>query len=521
MQLQVGDCVRVDFTQERQQQCWFGKVTSRRATARGRHDYVNVSYSHWSGPLGILAFRDKQKKTIFTCGRLPTIIIGIEVTAIYRVDPKQLCEQLIPVSVAVPSPATPVAALCVPDVSLLVPVEALTTPTDVPKDDIDEDVDEEETDEDEDDEQPDWLDDVVSLAAPHLNPQVQAAIASTLAGQGPGGEQGSASALCTAPTTLGQLKALLRRPPARIPKICEDGLAKTTRKGHRNWLARLLNTPTALEHLTVSEGIISFLTTQFMLKTWRATTLVKYFGTIQGVLIALPLYRMGAPSIRISECQLWRAAVRAATIRSRMQGIVPPMPMTYEQMEMAVRLESSLPVRALLIVAWMTCGRVGCVLSVAKGELRLNHQTQTISVTFMRGKAAKMRCPVTVDSGKLPSKWWELLVKWESTRHRMIFPEDGSCSRKVILEALRRVATGLESRSIRRGALQHLAELKVDEVTLMRFSGHASVLMLRRYLLWGAVTVANQVACAEAARQHAPSVESQLDLDDYLPMGQP
>ena len=51
-------------------------------------------------------------------------------------------------------------------------------------------------------------------------------------------------------------------------------------------------------------------------------------------------------------------------------------------------------------------------------------------------------------------------------------------------DALRVINPDLEQRSIRRGALQAMAENGVSEEMLMRFSGHTQVTTLRRYLNW-------------------------------------
>ena len=56
---------------------------------------------------------------------------------------------------------------------------------------------------------------------------------------------------------------------------------------------------------------------------------------------------------------------------------------------------------------------------------------------------------------------------------------------KDVLVALRRVDPSLENGSVRCGALQPLAHAGVDEETLLLFSGHATLAMLRRYLNWG------------------------------------
>jgi hypothetical protein len=57
---------------------------------------------------------------------------------------------------------------------------------------------------------------------------------------------------------------------------------------------------------------------------------------------------------------------------------------------------------------------------------------------------------------------------------------------KQVAAALKQVDVELEQRSIRRGALQHMAtDGTTTEDVLMMFSGHKRVETLRRYLDWG------------------------------------
>jgi hypothetical protein len=56
---------------------------------------------------------------------------------------------------------------------------------------------------------------------------------------------------------------------------------------------------------------------------------------------------------------------------------------------------------------------------------------------------------------------------------------------KNVTAALRLGHMELEQRSLRRGALQTMADKGVSEEVMLQFSGHTTVAMLRRYLDWG------------------------------------
>ena len=73
--------------------------------------------------------------------------------------------------------------------------------------------------------------------------------------------------------------------------------------------------------------------------------------------------------------------------------------------------------------------------------------------------------------------------------HRFLFQMPSKTAREdcktKIRDALRAVDPNLELRSIRRGALQHMASQNVSMEDLRIYSRHSSVAMLRRYLHWG------------------------------------
>jgi hypothetical protein len=64
----------------------------------------------------------------------------------------------------------------------------------------------------------------------------------------------------------------------------------------------------------------------------------------------------------------------------------------------------------------------------------------------------------------------------------------------------RRFNRETENRSLRRGALQSLAQLEdMSDEILLSFSGHTNLCTLRRYLNWGSVDRAKEVAMTKAA----------------------
>ena len=88
-----------------------------------------------------------------------------------------------------------------------------------------------------------------------------------------------------------------------------------------------------------------------------------------------------------------------------------------------------------------------------------------------------------------------------------------------VLAALRRVSHDLENRSIRRGALQALANAGTPEDVLLLFSGHTNVVTLRRYLGWGSIGTAKRTTMTTAAAALAPTGGRRHD--PYCPSSTP
>jgi integrase len=288
------------------------------------------------------------------------------------------------------------------------------------------------------------------------------------------------------------LRTWLALPPPQLPPLVDKGLAKGTRDAHRGIL-RVLAAVNA--ELPLVPAILELLQRLALQKGWRKSTLHRYLASTQGALACLPLYRSGSATVRLAVEPAWTQAMRASALATKEEAPRQPKAATLAQAKAAVRLEPSLPVRAVLVLAWATCARVGCVLQLARQDVAMT--PDGMSVTFRRGKGVRTRGPYTVHT-VLSAPWRALLVRWLASRHSFLFPR--SVSGVAVRSALRRVDPQLEQRSLRRGSLQHLASTGVDEETLMRFSGHTQVATLRRYLSWGLVGSNVRAAMTAAAQ---------------------
>ena len=174
---------------------------------------------------------------------------------------------------------------------------------------------------------------------------------------------------------------------------------------------------------------------------------------------------------------------------------------TREQVEQALR-DSHMDddTKLALGLQWLTAARVGDIL---KAKARCFHlQGPNLTVTFDAGKGVEARGPYSVHTAvtepvlgllrrRLAACQPETLVIPPLARH---FERES-----LVIDALRSVDGKLSTRALRRGALQAMAMQGTDMQTLMQFSGHKNEETLKRYLNWGRMYGAGQVAGRQAA----------------------
>ncbi len=178
--------------------------------------------------------------------------------------------------------------------------------------------------------------------------------------------------------------------------------------------------------------------------------------------------------------------MRAAGRKAREELPTQPKAASWAQVEAALRATRCINTSAAILLAWQTAARVGCVAQLRRNDVILHEADNSLSVTFLRGKGALMRQQAyTVHTPPIPSVWVQLLKSFLDGATGSLFPTPTDWGAKVRV-ALRAVDASLEQRSLRRGALQALALAPgMTDAVLLLFSGHSSVLTLRRYLNWG------------------------------------
>lgn len=295
----------------------------------------------------------------------------------------------------------------------------------------------------------------------------------------------------TAPT-LAQMKGadlveLVESPKKSVPTLAMMAFAKSTTEAHYRWIRELSELPIVYTRMMAPDALVSWLAALRLQRRWKWSTTARNMAALAGALILLPAYRQTSFSIRLGDDPTWRMATQA--VRKRMLAELPHQPQaaSYTDIKKAIATTSCLASRAVLVLAWAFCGRVGDILKLRKDELQLQRLptgAMHLTATFLRAKTSSARGPYTLHTA-IDQLQGSLLEKWLQTRRSWIFPREITTSR--ITTALRQVRPDLECRSIRRGALQTLAASGVSEATVLEFSAHTSVGMLRRYLGWGTV----------------------------------
>jgi len=141
-------------------------------------------------------------------------------------------------------------------------------------------------------------------------------------------------------------------------------------------------------------------------------------------------------------------------------------------------------VRLFLQLGWAFAARMGDLRQVEGRDVEFESATgdrQTLQATFRAGKGAAFWGPFTVATVVTASiaKDLSLLIKQRGSMGPLFRPSEQQTLSKIVREH------ELDLRSIRRGRLQHLAQLGVTSEQLRLLSGHRRMDTLLRYLGWG------------------------------------
>ena len=235
---------------------------------------------------------------------------------------------------------------------------------------------------------------------------------------------------------------------------------------------------------------------------WTWSTTSTHMGSIAGAFKDIAMY---VPRIQyrihLKDSPAWTQAARHAQLRSVARPPEQAKPITRDQV-IRVCESAPPPIACLVALAWITTARPGCVSQLKFQDIV--RTSEGLAITFRRGKAVLLRKkPYTVTT--VPGAF-EKYLTLDGPPNHFLFHFPDPAGRKRFLDemtaTLRQTDPELESKSIRRGALQHMARRGVPADVLMTFSGHGSVAMLKVYLGHGVLLE------DEAKRQRAAAQRS-------------
>jgi len=262
-------------------------------------------------------------------------------------------------------------------------------------------------------------------------------------------------------TTFAELRRAVSQPRSQPHPLAKQALAETTRDEHLRVLGIIQHAPTEFDPMPIATGVLELFARTRQRRRWKWATLSKKLASAQGALRILPLYVKSAPII-LSEIPEWKHGVKYATTRVKEEAPRAVRPMTPEQI---LAVPQDFDTRAAVALCWLVAARVGDILQLKGEDVVWNEADCTITITYRRGKTISKRGPFSVHC-EVPVVWHELaqgLAQRATARAR-----EKLLKVKVaaVTKALRAVDSALESRSLRRGALQAMAHAGVDEQEL-------------------------------------------------------
>lgn len=217
------------------------------------------------------------------------------------------------------------------------------------------------------------------------------------------------------------------------------------------------------------------------LRSWVSSTLTTNLVTVQST----------CKTIGFTTGPLLKSAVKLAAQNAREEPVDFPHPATLANIIEARTRCTVESISIIILLAWMIAARTGDTIQLATSSF--STVGNFLAVRFTKGKTVKVIGPYTIHL-PLHNQDVQTIVRWVN-RQPLGYPfglQTPKCREKTgetVKWALRVADSRLEQRSIRRGALTHLAMMGVPMQDLLMLSKHRDESMLLRYLAWGTFAV--------------------------------
>ncbi len=258
-----------------------------------------------------------------------------------------------------------------------------------------------------------------------------------------------------------------------LPRAVAEAIVPATRATHLRMLKALADLPAASSGV---RAVVLGLIKKGKERKWAPSTAQHAAASLQGALRLLPLYIGGSRSVLMSGPE-WNQYLRY--LRKQVAARIPtqPAPVGKEVVLRVVADTTLRPhVRALIAIAYFCCQRTSSVRRLQQQELVWEDEG-VAKVRFGAGKTSHTRGAHSVYTVVPPQVKSLIEMVWNGRK-----PLAGVTNKEVRIALRRAGGPKMECRGLRRGGIQDLARGGVSEEQLLKFSGHATVHMLRRYL---------------------------------------
>ena len=281
---------------------------------------------------------------------------------------------------------------------------------------------------------------------------------------------------------------------ANMHPLARRGVSAQGRAEHLRLLRLVANAPRRLHGLPLPRMILEILERERYKHQWEWSTMENKGGQMAGALNRLPQYTEGnlAP-IYLSESREWTDAQNTFRTLARQTAPRSLPAVSFEDVSKAIETAVE-TVMIALIITWACLARLGDVtqLKAANVEMRAREEKSMtdLSIYFETGKIIGKVDPYWVHTA-IPTDLAEALQRYlDRMQHsKFLFPMPSKRTREAFMKQvrthLRTINPRYDSRGLRRGAAQNLANQGVPLARIMELTKHADLGMLKRYLGYG------------------------------------
>eukprot|EP00760_Papus_ankaliazontas_P005764 PhM_4_TR1275/c0_g1_i10/m.84717 len=320
--------------------------------------------------------------------------------------------------------------------------------------------------------------------------------------------------------TPNDIKHIVISPPGQKPcdvhSLVWKKFSLDTRKRHATWLIRLKSLPSTMMNWPLPKAVVEMVLRHAQAKNWAWSTIASTLSTIATALEELHVYGNTEARPQIRPDPYFKAASEKAQKNARVMTSLRPFnseALSFERYRsIAETLKPDPATWILLHLTWWFAARLGDMRRVSPDAIQLDFSntaasTVPIFATFTEGKGAFFWGPYTIHT-RIPVDIAKAVLEYvrsrRNSREQHLF---STRHQEKLAKELRRLP-GHTARSIRKGALNFLADSGVGNSNLCLVSGHKREDTLKRYLQWGQ----NDSDARKAALERSKLVEKHVSL---------